>query len=98
MEGAGDGVSRAGAAGEQPLRTSSSVVIAASLRRMGGEPRYHDFVVFTTDPWFMLSDGEGARSRDLTPVRPVRPEPAGAPLDDGRTRRCWSSRRRICRL
>src|ERR1700730_10336988 len=52
--GRGEGLAFAGAVGAQPTSASSSVAVAASLRRMGGEPRYHDSVVCTTDPWFML--------------------------------------------
>src|SRR6266851_6846656 len=81
-----------------PPRKNSSVAIAPSLRRIGGKSRYHDLVVFSTDPWFMLGADEAARPRDLAPLRPVRPQPARAPPCGRRPRGCWSARRRIRRL
>src|ERR1700681_3017832 len=46
MEGEGDGVTWAGAAGEQPLKTNSSVAIAASRRPM---VEHHN----TTTSWYL---------------------------------------------
>src|SRR2546425_12057818 len=60
-----------------------------------GESRYHDIVVFTTDPWFMIRGGETTWKGDLPPLRPVRPQPAGPPPDDRGPRRRRPARRRI---
>src|SRR5256885_6410373 len=95
MEGRGDGLACASGVVVQAPRKRSSVAITVSRRRMRGESRYHESVVFITDPWFMLMAREAARSRDLAPVRPVRRQSTYAPAAIGRADRCLLARRRV---